>query len=324
MPSHEEHCRDSVRKYGKAFSDLHHWMDEPSTLLGKGHRVYRHDPIRTPPLAKKIFGELADQACLDHIRLDELESRRMQSQQPLELTNQTEWFVNFLFPPLKDILNRPETSYGISNFRFLRIPLFYNPTDSFSTRKNVVDKLAEWAIEKYGRKNVNARIAREGSLGSIIKISMDKKPVQIYFVDQFTLFLKSERSREFMRERSQEYLALPNTWAEETGRKNGLIVVFLAFHTFKVPSEFMYDCSAILFRNSPTTRQDYNEMMNLVGEEAIAYLKELELERKKKTDLCKISLFWANDKIGILETPPAKKDYWKDPPSLLEILERGL
>jgi integrase len=77
MPSHEEHCQDSLERYGKRFDDLHHWLDEPSTLLGKGHRVHRHDLVETPKQAKELFGEFADQACLDHIRLDRLEERRL-------------------------------------------------------------------------------------------------------------------------------------------------------------------------------------------------------------------------------------------------------
>lgn len=76
MPSHEEHCQDSLRRYGKRFDELHSWMDEPSTILGPSHRKYRHDPNKTPQIARVLFGSLADQACLDHIRLDELESRR--------------------------------------------------------------------------------------------------------------------------------------------------------------------------------------------------------------------------------------------------------
>jgi hypothetical protein len=76
MPNHEAHCEDSLRRYGKTFSELHKWMDEPSAILGASHRKYRHDPNTTPREAKAIFGESADHACLDHIRLDELESRR--------------------------------------------------------------------------------------------------------------------------------------------------------------------------------------------------------------------------------------------------------
>jgi len=70
MPAHEEHCLDSLKKYGKRFDELHRWMDEPWEVLGKKHRMYRHDPYTTPQEAKKIFGEYADHACLDHIRLD--------------------------------------------------------------------------------------------------------------------------------------------------------------------------------------------------------------------------------------------------------------
>lgn len=75
MPNNEEHCADSLKRYGKTFAELHAWMDEPSFLLGSSHRRYRHDPNVTPDEAKAIFGENADNACLDHIRLDELESR---------------------------------------------------------------------------------------------------------------------------------------------------------------------------------------------------------------------------------------------------------
>jgi len=70
MPSHEEHCQDSYARYGKRFDDLHSWMDEPWEVLGKYHRMYRHDPFATPSEARKLFGEMADHACLDHILLD--------------------------------------------------------------------------------------------------------------------------------------------------------------------------------------------------------------------------------------------------------------
>jgi hypothetical protein len=74
MPNHEEHCEQSLNRYGKNFSELHTWMDEPSFVLGTSHRIYRHDPYRTPLEAKKLFGENADHACLDHIYLDKLKS----------------------------------------------------------------------------------------------------------------------------------------------------------------------------------------------------------------------------------------------------------
>ena len=76
MPSHEEHCRQSLKLYGKSFAELHRWMDEPSTLARTRYGGFRHDPNKTPQEALTIFGPSADKACLDHIRLDELESRK--------------------------------------------------------------------------------------------------------------------------------------------------------------------------------------------------------------------------------------------------------
>ncbi|MCK4481640.1 hypothetical protein KAU55_00325 [Candidatus Bathyarchaeota archaeon] len=63
-----------MRKYGKRFDELHSWMDEPWEILGKQHRMYRHDPYTTPREAKNLFGEYADHACSDHILLDWRES----------------------------------------------------------------------------------------------------------------------------------------------------------------------------------------------------------------------------------------------------------
>jgi len=51
-------------------------MDEPSEIIGSKHRMYRHDPYNTPTEAKTLFGEYADQACLDHIRADMRSWRR--------------------------------------------------------------------------------------------------------------------------------------------------------------------------------------------------------------------------------------------------------
>ena len=45
-------------------------MDEPWDVLGRKHRMFRHDPRTTPIEARRLFGEYADHACLDHIRLD--------------------------------------------------------------------------------------------------------------------------------------------------------------------------------------------------------------------------------------------------------------
>lgn len=75
MPSLKEHEEQSTKRYGKPFTELHQWMDEPSQILRGSHRKFRHDPDVTPLETKKMFGENADNACLDHIFLDKATSR---------------------------------------------------------------------------------------------------------------------------------------------------------------------------------------------------------------------------------------------------------
>lgn len=70
MPNHETHCEHSFQRYGRRFSELHRWMDEPSRGLGPRHQVLRHDLKTTPAEARGLFGEWADQAAIDHILLD--------------------------------------------------------------------------------------------------------------------------------------------------------------------------------------------------------------------------------------------------------------
>lgn len=105
MPNHEDHCAESLKRYGKTFSEMHSWMDEPSLLLGSSHRRYRHDPSVTPIEAKIIFGFNADNACLDHIRLDALESQR---------SIMTFWIPNNIHNEIRSV--QPVVSFTINSY----------------------------------------------------------------------------------------------------------------------------------------------------------------------------------------------------------------
>lgn len=77
MPCHEEHCQDSLKKYGYRADDIHTWMDQPSKKWQGSHRQFRHD-TETVKLAGDIFGkkygrELAKNIALDHIMADHKE-----------------------------------------------------------------------------------------------------------------------------------------------------------------------------------------------------------------------------------------------------------
>lgn len=77
MPNFEEHCESTLKKLGCRFEKVHRWMDEPSHVMGRNHRIRRHDPFKTPEMATEIFSKdypeykhLIGEAVLDHIMLD--------------------------------------------------------------------------------------------------------------------------------------------------------------------------------------------------------------------------------------------------------------
>jgi len=77
LPNFEEHCESTGKKMGCRFERVHKWMDSPSQYMGKSHRLRRHDPYKTPEIAKGLFSKnypnhthLIEEAVLDHIELD--------------------------------------------------------------------------------------------------------------------------------------------------------------------------------------------------------------------------------------------------------------
>ena len=67
----EEHCAESIRLFGKAFEEVHRWLDEyaGSEKYGMRHRRVRHHEagIRA---AKMLFGEEAARAARQHVVSD--------------------------------------------------------------------------------------------------------------------------------------------------------------------------------------------------------------------------------------------------------------
>lgn len=43
MSNINTHCKNSEKRTGKSFEELHKWMDEPGDVLGMDHRRVRHD-----------------------------------------------------------------------------------------------------------------------------------------------------------------------------------------------------------------------------------------------------------------------------------------
>jgi len=80
MPSLEEHCKHTGKRYGVEGRDINSWMDEPSQVAGGAHREFRHD-LESLPIAIRIFeskygAEMVENIFLDHLRADSKEMRK--------------------------------------------------------------------------------------------------------------------------------------------------------------------------------------------------------------------------------------------------------
>jgi len=82
MPDNEAHSDQSRRRYGRSYSEVHRWIDRPSSALHEKHRMVRHDFYKTPQQAQRIFGGNAANVVRDHIRLDRNDSRKQRSHRP--------------------------------------------------------------------------------------------------------------------------------------------------------------------------------------------------------------------------------------------------
>jgi hypothetical protein len=82
MPSHEEHCSHSQKRYGVRGDEIHTWMDEPSSVAGASHRDYRHNLTSLPTaiqMFQNLFGaDMVENIFLDHLKADSEESRKQE------------------------------------------------------------------------------------------------------------------------------------------------------------------------------------------------------------------------------------------------------
>lgn len=71
MPSLKEHCEESIRLFGKPYTEVHLWLDEfaESKECGMKHRCKRHHEAGLEQV-RKIFGIDAVKAARQHIISD--------------------------------------------------------------------------------------------------------------------------------------------------------------------------------------------------------------------------------------------------------------
>ena len=105
MPSLEEHCEMTLKRYGVEGRDIHTWLDEPSREYAASHRQFRHDS-ETVKLVGELFGKtygasLAENIALDHIMVDHQEEIKNRGIGVVKVTGQAGNSCSFCGSTLK-------------------------------------------------------------------------------------------------------------------------------------------------------------------------------------------------------------------------------
>ena len=188
MPNHKEHCDYSFLKYGKDFSELHKWMDEPIGILGGGHRAVCHNLKTTPNEAKKLFGEFADHACFDHIHLDMTNDSTLREEINVQRRQKTKWKRG------RKKLDRPDYQFP----RELWERVFQHPRGDFATDtqiSTILQILEGDGVSKlfYNRAK---RLLKELKLGKVIIVwleTIDWRTHDYVVIEKITrLYLEDE------------------------------------------------------------------------------------------------------------------------------------
>jgi len=229
----------------------------------------------------------------------------------VKLKDITREFYQYLYPDMEEIKNTPDVPYDTNSILVRDILIFGNRATG---KTEMVRKIVEVGVEKYGEKNVNAVGIEEGCLDDLY-YSVDKRLVQILFLDDFTL-------QNVGKEELRRFFRLRNEWYSMSKRKYGLLISIISSHTFYgMAKDLRTIASAFVFKSSTSNKYDRDCIRQQIGEDGLSYLDALDVARSKDKNVGSLSIVkFLHAKIGVLYTPLARKNYLRKPTSVSEYL----
>lgn len=223
-------------------------------------------------------------------------------------------FYDSLFPPIQVLLNKPNTPYRTNNIQFKSV-LIYGKIGSGKTE--MVRKIAEEAVSRYGADKVSASINEDGEIKDLLDQGLTEKLVNIIFVDNVTL-------KKYDTDQLHRLFRIRQEIFERTGREIGLIVAIITTHRFHASDlSLRTNNDIVVIRDRPSNPYDKNVIKRMIGQEGLDQITYYVYQRKSNDDYKKFSVFVAEDEVGILETPLATNNYLKEVQSLQALLDKA-
>ena len=202
-------------------------------------------------------------------------------------------------------MKNPEIPYA-NNIIYNNLIVFGFPGTGKTT---LVNSLAGYAIDNYGKNNVTAMFSEKGDLDAIIE-SFKPKLVNLLYTDNATL-------AKYSKETLHNYFMLRNITYDKFGVTNGFILSIIALHRyFAIPIEFRTVVDGILIRDISLNPYDKVIIRKLIdNDELYDILLWLTVERAVHRNLMNFSVFVGKTLKGIVSLPPRKNFYFSKPSS---------
>jgi hypothetical protein len=222
-------------------------------------------------------------------------------------------FIEYFFPEKSLIkYKNPRIPYA-NNVIFKNLIMYGFPG---SGKTVLANSLVGIALDKYGKRNVNARISEEGDLTSLLNRCLEPKLINILFSDNTTLVKQDKQTL-------IDYFRMRNIFYDRFKRSNGYIFSILSLHRFhSIPIELRTCMDGLLIRDTSLNPYDKNILKNFIGNEELFKFMELCSDKRiKQRNLMNISIFIGRTFKGLLNIPPEDRYLFKSAPSLLEMLQ---
>jgi GTPase SAR1 family protein len=215
------------------------------------------------------------------------------------------YYINEEF--LKDILVSRRAMKKASNTS-VESPILFKSLVIFgapgSGKTSIANYIAKEAFNYYGIENVNARYVSHGEIGFLIRFGVEKKLVNILFIDNLTLVKVSPTTL-------QSYFNIRHHQIFDW-QKEGYVLSIVAIHRFhSCPLEVRTIMDGLIVLDSTMNPYDRTVLKQFVGEDVLKYMDDISAKKQENPELKSLAYYKSKSLEGWVQIPLVKERYLK-------------
>jgi hypothetical protein len=201
----------------------------------------------------------------------------------------------------KKAIEKASEMYIESPILFKSLVIFGAPG---SGKTSVANYIAREACRYYGIENVNARYVKHGEIGFLIRFGLERKLVNILFIDNLTLVKVDQGAlRSYFKIRHHQIF---------DHQKQGYVLSIIAIHRFHgCPVEVRTVMDGLIVLDSTMNPYDRTVLKQFVGEDVLKYMDEISSKKQENLELKSIAYYKSKSLEGWLKIPFVSERYLK-------------